>query len=121
MSKPNIVEFYDHEVIPIVMANAQAIFPEFDFQRHRKGWQAGKNATQEVVDFFNARPERIIMLNSRPGLVSVADGQGYQLAQWVLRSMSKVKGADFKKAVVEIANLAGVDTSPISLPSATSS
>lgn len=113
MSQPNVVDFYELEVLPILLLDPRSALPEFDFQPRRNGWEAGRGASQDVIDFFGARPDRIMLSKSKPGLIVVAGGHSCQLTAYVMRSMSPPRDEQFVKAVGMIADLVGVDKSPI--------
>ena len=110
-----LVDFYKLEVVPVIMASAPSILPEFDFKWGREGWVVGPGASQAVLDYFGVRADRIALSKLRPGLFVIAGEKGlsFQLHAWVLGRATPPKGEDYTKAVLELAKLARVDASSV--------
>lgn len=112
MSTEGVVAFYEERVLPVLLDDPRGAFPEFDFQDRHNGWAAGRRADPGLADRFGCRVDRIVLSTRRPGVL-FAGGRTVQLTAYVLGRDQPPRGADFVKAVSEIAGRLGIDTSPI--------
>lgn len=102
------VEFLESEVLPALFGVLDLAFPEFGWQRRRRGWVA-----TERVQGVDARPDRVVCNLPRGFLV-----HGKDSTAWVAYVSGKTdpRGADWFAAVRELAERAGVDPSPLDRP-----
>lgn len=105
--KPNPIDFYETAVLPAVFDRLSEVFPELGFIRKGKGWTAtNKDATKA---HWGARPDRVIC-NQAGGFWIHGAGR----VSWLeYLTGTNPSGADFVSAVRKLADLAGVDTSPL--------
>ena len=105
--KPNPVEFYETAVLPAVFDRLDQVFPELGFARKGKGWTATNEDTTKA--HWGARPDRVIC--NQPGGFWI---HGAGRVSWLeYLTGTNPSGADFVSAVRKLADLAGVDTSPL--------
>lgn len=108
------ITFFDDFVMPLILADPRGILPEFDFRPCKAGWEAGPQATDQVREYFRARPDRIFLSSKQPGMFGIAgSNETFQLTAYILGTTTPPKGPEFKAAVIKLGKLAGVDTSPI--------
>ena len=101
------VEFYETAVLPTAFDRLPEVFPDFGFVRKGRGWTAqNRDATKAS---FGARADRLIC--NQPGGFWI-HGEGR--VSWLeYLEGAHPTGADFVSAVRKLAELAGVDASPL--------
>ena len=105
--KPNPKDFYENDLLPAVFDRLPEVFPDFGFVRKGKGWTAtNKDATKAQL---GVRADRVIC--NRPGGFYIHGGGPVSWLEHL--EGHQPRGADFVSAVRNLADLAGVDTSPL--------
>src|SRR5918994_387850 len=117
MAGPNggesIVDFYTDVVLPALAERLDAAFPEFGWRRDGRGWIA----TNEVMThrMLGARAERVVAHGPAPRGFLVHGGESMLWTAYV-NGGHVPRGADFLRAVRELAGRAGVDASGLVRP-----
>jgi Toprim-like len=106
--RPRVTDFCDQVVLPAVMEQLDKVFPEFGWRRDSRGWVATNEAHTHAL--VGARAERVVA--HEPFGFLVHGGQSMLWTAYV-NGGTTPRGADFVRAVTELATRAGVDTSPI--------
>ena len=106
-------DFYTDTVLPALADQLDQAFPEFGWRRDNRGWVATNQETTHHL--LGVRADRVVAHGHAP--------QGFLVhgAQPVLRTAyvnggSTPRGAEFIRAVREIAQRAGVDPTPLERP-----
>ena len=106
------MDFLEREVLPALFDRLDAAFPEFAWTRRGNGWAATKRETAKKL--IGARPARVVC--NQPWGFYV---YGQAATPWVSYVHNgnvdgvAPRGRDFVEAVRRLAELAGVDSSPL--------
>jgi DNA primase len=106
--RPRVIDFHNEVVLPALMPRLDEAFPEFGWRRDQRGWVA---TNQEFTHArLGVRADRVIAHEPQGFLVHGGDPM---LWTAYLNGGSVPQGADFVRAVTELAARAAVDPSPI--------
>lgn len=106
--RPRVVDFHNEVVLPALMPRLDEAFPEFGWRRDQRGWVA---TNQEFTHArLGVRADRVIAHEPQGFLVHGGDPM---LWTAYVNGGSVPQGADFVRAVTELATRAAVDPSPI--------
>jgi len=105
-----IGDFYVDVVLPALADHLDAAFPEFGWKRDARGWVATNEEMTHRV--FGARAERIVAHGPAPRGFLAHGGDSTLWTAYVNDGVVP-RGERFASVVREIAERAGVDTSPI--------
>lgn len=115
MARMSPVEFRDAEVLPVLFERLPAVFPEFDWRPRGSGeWVAGPHADPAVAEFVGAgRVVRLACKRSNAGHFFAHGGRRCSWERYVIGGADDPRGKEFVRAVVRLAELVGVDASPL--------
>lgn len=115
MARMSPVEFRDAEVLPVLFERLPAVFPEFDWRPRGSGeWVAGPHADPAVAEFVGAgRVVRLACKRSNAGHFFAHGGRRCSWERYLTGGASEPQGKEFVRAVVRLAELVGVDASPL--------
>ena len=105
------VDFLEREVLPALFERLDAAFPEFGWERKGRGWTATNRA--HTKESLGVRPGRVVC-NAPFGFL-VHGGEPTSWTAYVSGGAAP-RGRDFVEAVRKLADLAGVDASPLDRP-----
>jgi DNA primase len=111
LGRPRVIDFHKEVVLPALMQSLDQAFPEFGWRRDQRGWVA---TNQEFTHTrLGVRADRVVAHEPQGFLV-----HGGESILWTayVTGGSVPRGADFVRAVTELAARAGVDSSPIERP-----
>ena len=107
--------FLDTEVLPALFERLDGAFPEFDWRRRGRGWEAGPRCEAAVLSAVGTdTPKKIGALEkAKQGFYCAKTGEHALWVAYVHGGIGSAvpKGADYVAAVRELAELAGVDAS----------
>jgi DNA primase len=109
----SIVDFYTESVLPALTERLDRAFPEFGWRRDARGWVATNEETTHRA--LGVRAERVVAHGPAPRGLLVHGGDAMLWTAYVSGGVPP-RGADFVRAVKEIAERAGVDTTAIERP-----
>ncbi|MGH3004766.1 MAG: toprim domain-containing protein [Gaiellaceae bacterium] len=110
MERTNPRDFYTEVVLPALQERLDSAFPEFGWKRDRLGWVA---ANQEFTHgALGVRAERVVAHGPAPRGFLVHGGEATLWTAYVSGGATP-RGQEFVRAVREIAERAGVDTTPL--------
>jgi DNA primase len=98
-------------VRPLLFERLDQVFPEFGWRRDSRGWIATNE--EHTHARFGVRAERVVAHGPTPPAGLYIHGEGPVLWTEYVNGGTVPTGADFVRAVKEIAERAGVDTSPL--------
>jgi DNA primase len=104
-------DFYAESVRPVLFERLDQAFPEFGWRRDRQGWVATNE--QHTHARFGVRAARVVAHGPTPPTGLYIHGHGPVLWTEYVNGGTIPTGADFVRAVREIAQRAGVDPSPL--------
>ncbi len=106
--RPRVIDFHTEVVLPALMQRLDQAFPEFGWRRDPRGWVATNQ--QHTHARLGVRADRVVAHEPQGFLV-----HGGEAMLWTayLNDGNVPHGADFVRAVTELAARAGVDPSPI--------
>src|SRR5918996_6028509 len=113
MESRSITDFYTEIVLPELQERLDRAFPEFGWKRDRLGWVATNE--EHTHARLGVRAERVIAHGPAPRGFLVHGGDSMLWTAY-LNGGAIPRGADFVHAVREIAERAGVDSSPLDRP-----
>jgi len=103
-------DYYTEVVLPALAERLDAALPEFGWRRDERGWVAtNEELTHRVL---GVRAERVVAHGHAPRGFLVHGGEAMLWTAY-LNGGVVPRGEDFVRAVKELAERAGVDTSPI--------
>ena len=103
-------DFYSEVVLPALAARLDAAFPEFGWKRDPRGWVAtNQEMTHRVL---GVRADRVIAHGAAPPGFLVHGGEPVLWTAYV-NGGEVPRGDAFRAVVRELADRAGVDSSPI--------
>ena len=106
-------DFYSEIVLPALAARLDAAFPEFGWKRDSRGWVAtNQEMTHQVL---GVRADRVVAHGSAPPGFLVHGGEPMPWTAY-LNGGEVPRGDAFRSVVRELADRAGVDSSPIERP-----
>ena len=103
-------DFYTETVLPTLAERLDHAFPEFGWRRDARGWVATNE--QHTHARLGVRAERVVAHGPAPRGFLVHGGEPMLWTAYV-NGGTVPRGADFVRAVKELADRAGVDPSPI--------
>ena len=106
-------DFYTETVLPTLAERLDHAFPEFGWRRDARGWVATNE--QHTHARLGVRAERVVAHGPAPRGFLVHGGEPMLWTAYV-NGGTVPRGADFVRAVKEIAERAGVDPSPLDRP-----
>src|SRR3954447_1659388 len=109
----SLVDYYTDIVLPVLAARPHIAFPEFGWRRDARGWVAtDQEMTHRVL---GVRANRVVAHGPAPRGFLV---HGAEPTLWTayVNGGGGPRGEHFNRAVLDIAQRAGVDTSPIERP-----
>lgn len=104
-------DFYAEAVRPALFERLDQVFPEFGWRSDSRGWVATNE--QHTHARFGVRAERVVAHGPTPPTGLYIHGEGPVLWTEYVNGGTVPTGADFVRAVKEIAERAGVDTTPL--------
>lgn len=113
MESRSVTDFYTEIVLPELQERLDRAFPEFGWKRDRLGWVATDEETTHRV--LGVRAERVVAHGPAPRGFLVHGGDSMLWTAYLNGGVIP-RGADFVRAVREIAERAGVDSSPLDRP-----
>jgi hypothetical protein len=113
MESRSVTDFYTEIVLPELQERLDRAFPEFGWKRDRLGWVATNEETTHRV--LGVRAERVVAHGPAPRGFLVHGGEAMLWTAYLNGGVIP-RGADFVRAVREIAERAGVDSSPLDRP-----
>jgi DNA primase len=113
MESRSATDFYTEIVLPELQERLDRAFPEFGWKRDRLGWVATDEETTHRV--LGVRAERVVAHGPAPRGFLVHGGDSMLWTAYLNGGVIP-RGADFVRAVREIAERAGVDSSPLDRP-----
>lgn len=102
------VAFYEEQVLPALFERLDVAFPDFGWRRKGQGWTATNREYTKTL--AGARPDRVVC--NVPVGYYVHGGESVSWASHV-SGIPSPRGRDFVEAVRQLADLAGVDASPL--------
>ena len=109
----SVVDFYTEMVLPGLAERLDTAFPEFGWRRDARGWVAtNEEMTHRVL---GVRADRVVAHGPAPRGFLVHGGEATLWTSYVSGG-SAPRGEEFVRAVKDIAERSGVDTSPIDRP-----
>src|SRR6266511_5616421 len=111
--QPRVGDFYEEIVLPALAARLDQAFPEFGWRRDARGWVATNQ--EHTHAHLGARAQRVVCHGTAPPGFLVHGGK---LVFWTayVNGGTVPKGAEFVRAVREIAERARVDPAPLDRP-----
>jgi hypothetical protein len=109
----SIVDYYTDVVLPALAERLDAAFPEFGWRRDARGWIATNQETTHRV--LGVRAERVVAHGPAPRGFLVHGGDATLWTAYV-NGGGVPRGENFSRAVLDLAQRAGVDTAPIERP-----
>jgi DNA primase len=106
-------DFYTETVLPTLAEHLDQAFPEFGWRRDARGWVATNE--QHTHARLGVRAERVVAHGPAPRGFLVHGGDPMLWTAYV-NGGTVPRGADFVRAVRELAERAGVDSSPLERP-----
>jgi Toprim-like len=103
-------DFYTETVLPTLAECLDQAFPEFGWRRDARGWVATDE--QHTHERLGVRAERVVAHGPAPRGFLVHGGEAMLWTAYV-NGGTVPRGADFVRAVRELAKRAGVDPSPL--------
>ena len=103
-------DFYTETVLPTLAERLDQAFPEFGWRRDARGWVATDE--QHTHARLGVRAERVVAHGRAPRGFLVHGGEAMLWTAYV-NGGTVPRGADFMRAVRELAERAGVDPSPL--------
>jgi hypothetical protein len=103
-------DFYTETVLPTLAERLDHAFPEFGWRRDARGWVATDE--QHTHARLGVRAERVVAHGPTPRGFLVHGGEAMLWTAYV-NGGTVPRGADFMRAVRELAERAGVDPSPL--------
>jgi DNA primase len=103
-------DFYTETVLPTLAERLDHAFPEFGWRRDARGWVATNE--RHTHDRLGVRAERVVAHGPAPRGFLVHGGEPMLWTAY-LNGGSVPRGADFVRAVRELAERVGVDPSPL--------
>jgi DNA primase len=109
--RPRVIDFHNEIVLPAVMQRLDQAFPEFGWRRDSRGWVATNQ--EHTHARLGVRADRVVAHEQHGFLV-----HGGEPMLWTayVNGGTVPRGADFVRAVREMAERAGVDPSPLDRP-----
>jgi DNA primase len=110
VGQSGVVDYYTDVVLPALAERLDGAFPEFGWRRDGRGWVAtNEEMTHRVL---GVRAERVVAHGPAPRGFLI---HGADPVLWTsyLSSGQTPRGAEFVRAVRELAERAGVDTAPL--------
>ncbi len=109
--RPRVIDFHNEVVLPALMQRLDQAFPEFGWRRDSRGWVATNQ--QHTHARLGVRADRVVAHELHGFLV-----HGGEPMLWTayVNGGTVPRGADFVRAVREMAERAGVDPSPLDRP-----
>jgi hypothetical protein len=106
-------DFYTDTVLPALADQLDQVFPEFGWRRDNRGWVATNQDTTHSL--LGVRADRVVAHGHAPQGFLV---HGAQPVLWTtyINNGTTPRGAEFIRAVREIALRAGVDPTPLERP-----
>jgi len=104
------VDFYTESVLPALAERLDEAFPEFGWRRDARGWVATNQ--EHTHSLFGVRADRVVAHGPAPRGFLIHGGDA-TLWTVYLSGGTSPRGADFVRAVGELARRAGVDPAPI--------
>lgn len=104
-------DFYSETVRPLLFERLDQVFPEFGWRRDARGWVATNE--QHTHARFGVRAERVVAHGPIPPTGFYIHGEGPVLWTEYVNGGVVPTGADFVRVVKEIAERAGLDTTPL--------
>jgi hypothetical protein len=109
-TKIRVGDFYTEVVLPALAERLEGVFPEFGWRRDSRGWVAtNEEMTHRVL---GVRADRVVAHGPAPRGFLIHGGDATLWTAYV-NGGSVPKGEEFARVVKEIAERAGVDTSPV--------
>ena len=109
--RPRVGDFYEQVVLPALMRRLDQAFPEFGWRPDSRGWVATNQ--QHTHDRLGVRADRVVAHEPHGFLVHGGDSM---LWTAYVSGGSIPRGAEFVRAVTDLAVRAGVDTTPLDRP-----
>lgn len=110
MEGSNPRDFYTEIVLPALQERLDSAFPEFGWRRDRLGWVATNEETTHRL--LGVRAERVVAHGPAPRGFLVHGGEATLWTAYVSGGATP-RGIDFVRAVREIAERTGIDTTPL--------
>jgi Toprim-like len=110
-ARPRVGDFYEQVVLPALMQRLDQAFPEFGWRPDSRGWVATNQ--QHTHDRLGVRADRVVAHQPHGFLIHGGDSM---LWTAYVNGGSIPRGAEFVRAVTELAGRAGVDTAPLDRP-----
>lgn len=105
-----VVDFYTEVVLPALAQRLDQAFPEFGWRRDARGWVATNE--EHTHARLGVRAERVVAHGPAPRGFLVHGGEPMLWTAYLAGGGSP-RGAEFVRVVGELADRAGVDTSPL--------
>jgi Toprim-like len=112
-SHVSVVDYYTDVVLPALAERLDAAFPEFGWRRDARGWIATNQETTHRL--LGVRADRVVAHGPAPRGFLVHGGEATLWTAYVSGG-GVPRGESFSRAVLDLAQRAGVDTSPIERP-----
>src|SRR6266511_3058623 len=109
--RPRVGDFYEQVVLPALMQRLDQAFPEFGWRADSRGWVATNQ--QHTHERLGVRADRVVAHEPHGFLIHGGDSM---LWTAYVNGGSIPRGADFVRAVTDLAVRAGVDTAPLDRP-----
>jgi DNA primase len=106
-------DFYTESVLPVLAERLDRAFPEFGWRRDANGWVATNE--QHTHARLGVRAERVVAHGPAPRGFLIHGGEATLWTAYVSGG-AVPRGADFIRAVRDLAERAGVDPSPLDRP-----
>jgi DNA primase len=106
-------DFYLEVVLPALAEGLDQAFPEFGWRRDRNGWVATNE--EHTHSCLGVRAERVVAHGPAPRGFLVHGGEATLWTAYV-NGGAVPRGADFVRAVKDLAECAGIDPSPLERP-----
>jgi hypothetical protein len=112
-SHVSVVDYYTDVVLPALAERLDTAFPEFGWRRDARGWIATNQETTHRV--LGVRAERVVAHGPAPRGFLVHGGDATLWTAYVSGG-GVPRGESFRRAVLHLAQRAGVDPSPVERP-----
>lgn len=112
-SQISVIDYYTDVVLPSLAERLDSAFPEFAWRRDARGWVATNEETTHRL--LGVRAERVVAHGPAPRGFLVHGGEATLWTAYVSGG-GVPRGESFNRAVLDLAQRAGVDTSPIERP-----